>query len=199
MEIILCRHGETDTNVKGNTHLREDEVGLNTVGLKQAGSLAKLGTEHSVTAIFTSPEKRAVETGQAVGHELGLMPAIIPDLRERDWGDWNGQPWSEIEPRLRGKSLEERYKFLPPNGESWEQMLHRLTRVVDEIAKKAVGNVMIVTHGGALRAIVPELKGEDLAASLKYNFDNASVTSFSYNDPGAYELLLENDTAHLHS
>lgn len=197
MEILLCRHGETDTNVVGKTHLPDDEVGLNDTGRSQASRLAALAVEHDVRAIFASPEKRAIETARIVGQPLGLKPTVITDLRERNWGDWNGEPWSEIEAKIKDKTLNDRYTFVPPHGESWEQMEQRLKRAVDKVAQSAIGNVMIVTHGGALRAIVPVLKREGLARSLGYNFENASVTSFSYSPPEAYKLLGENDTTHL--
>lgn len=197
MEILLCRHGETDTNVIGNTHLPDDEVGLNDEGKIQASKLADVAVGHKLWAIFTSPEKRAIETAQIAGQPLNLKPTVIDDLRERNWGDWNGQSWSEIESKLKDKTLNERYTFTPPNGESWEQMQQRLEHAIDNIARSAQGNVMIVTHGGALRAIVPVLKGEELAKSLSYNFSNASVTSFLYSRPDAYKFLLENDTSHI--
>jgi probable phosphoglycerate mutase len=197
MEILLCRHGETDTNIIGKTHLLDDEVGLNDVGKRQALGLAPVAADHAVKAIFASPEKRALETAKIVGQFLNLEPTIINGLRERDWGSWSGEPWSKIESKLKNKTLNDRYAFIPPHGESWEQMLGRLMRTVDDIAQTAGGNVMIVTHGGALRALVPALKHEELARSLNYNFDNASVTSFLYFQPGAYKLLIENDTTHI--
>ncbi len=197
MEILLCRHGETDTNVRGKTHTSGDQVGLNDVGRLQSSKLASVAAMHNVRAIFTSPEKRAIESAQIVGQSLGCVPTIVPDLRERDWGEWSGEPWSEIAARLSSKTLDERYSFAPPRGESWERMEQRLKRAVDKIAQKTEGNSMIVTHGGALRALIPVLKREERARSLGYDFDNASVTIFSYALPDVYKVLAENDTTHL--
>lgn len=197
MELLLCRHAETDTNVQNKTHIPGGEVRLNDTGRRQASRLAVVAIEHSVQTIFASPERRAIETAEIVGERVGTKPTVIDDLRERDWGDWNGEPWSVIEARLVHKTLDERYTFVPPNGESWEQMDRRLKRAVDEIMSEAKGNVMIVTHGGALRAIVPTLKREELSRSLSYNFDNASVTVFSFSAPNTYKELMENDIRHL--
>lgn len=197
MEILLCRHGETDINVIGKTHLSDDETGLNGTGKLQASKLAGIAVEHAIRAIFASPERRAIETAQIVGKVLNVEPTVDDDLRERNWGDWNGEPWSEIESRLKHMALVERYTFIPPNGESWEQMERRLKHALDAITQSADGNVMIVTHGGALRAVVPVLKREELVQSLGYNFDNASVTLFSYSPLDSYKLLIENDTTHL--
>jgi broad specificity phosphatase PhoE len=194
---LLCRHGETDTNVGGGTHVPGSEVRLNETGLRQASQLATVAVEHNVQAIFASPEKRAIETAQFAGEPLGIQPVVIDDLRERDWGDWNGEPWSTIEAKLVHKTLDERYTFVPPHGESWKQMDQRLEQAVDKIVSESKVNVMIVTHGGALRALVPRLKHEELIKSLSYNFDNASVTAFSFSPPDTHTVLIENDTKHL--
>lgn len=197
MEILLCRHGETDTNAQGSTHMPGgDTAGLNNVGRQQALKLSNVAVEHNVRAVFSSPERRAIEAAKIAGQSLSLLPTIIPDLKERDWGDWNGNPWSVIEDRLKYKSLKERYMFVPPHGESWRHMERRLKFAIDKIAKTANGNVMIVTHGGALRAIVPILKHENLERSLGYHFDNVSVTSFLYS-ADEYKLVKQNDTSHL--
>jgi broad specificity phosphatase PhoE len=92
-------------------------------------------------------------------------------------------------------SLDERRKFIPPNGESWEHLEQRLLDAVNEILGQ--GEVAaVVTHAGALRALMPPLKGDAIETSLGYEFDNASVTIF---DQKADELIqtLENDTSHL--
>jgi broad specificity phosphatase PhoE len=197
MEILLCRHGETNLNIVGKTHLPDDEAGLNDVGRIQASKLALVAAEHTVQEIFCSPERRAIETAQIVGQPLSLKLTVIDSLKERNWGDWNGEPWNKIELKLKDKTLNERYTFVPPHGESWEQMQQRLKRTVDNIVLTVNGNIMIVTHGGALRALVPVLKHEELARSLSYNFDNTSVTSFLYSHPASYKLLTENDTSHI--
>lgn len=197
MEVLLCRHGETDTNTLGKTHLLDDEAGLNSTGKLQASRLATVAAAHHVQAVFASPEKRAIQTADIVCQALGLQTTIVADLRERNWGDWNGEPWSKIELKLKPKTLADRYTFVPPHGESWEQMEQRLMRALEGIVYKASGNIMIVTHGGALRALVPVLKREELAKSLGYAFDNASVTCFAYSPPRTYTVLSENDTTHL--
>lgn len=197
MEILLGRHGETDRNIQGLTHFKYDEIGLNDFGKAQAERMSESAVEHAATALFTSPELRARETADIIGTRIGITPQVVGDLLERDWGDWNGRPWSEIEAKLENMSLRERYEFTPPNGESWSGMSTRLRRAIDKIVETTSDNVMIVTHGGALRALVPSLKGENLERSLHYSFDNASITLFTYSTSQGYTLKFENSTSHL--
>lgn len=195
MEILLLRHGETEKNVKNVTHKHGEDTRLNEVGREQARRLAEVCRDHRVQKVYCSPETRAMETAGIIAEELDLDTTIVDGLTERHWGDWEGQAWSEIQSHLQKMSLDERRKFIPPNGESWEIMEQRLLDAVNEILGQ--GDVAaVVTHAGALRALMPPLKGDAIETSLGYEFDNASVTIF---DQEADELIqtLENDTSHL--
>lgn len=92
-------------------------------------------------------------------------------------------------------AIEDRYKFVPPNGESWEQMEDRLKTAV-RLIRSGEGTAAIVSHGGALRGLMPILKEEPLETSLGYDFKNASVTIFD-DDGARLNVTLENDTSHL--
>jgi len=195
MKILLLRHGETDTNLRGLTHKRGAQEGLNKTGQEQARHLADVCKSHGVQALYSSPELRATETARIISKEIGLEPLILEDLAERHWGAWEGHPWSDIVARLRPMSIQERYTFVPPNGESWEQMERRLKKMIAIIQSKST-TAAVITHGGALRALMPALKGEPLDTSLQYDFRNASVTIFA-DKSGALSLALENDVTHL--
>lgn len=147
-------------------------------------------------AIFCSAENRALETANIIAEGSDLKSIIIEELGERDWGDWASKPWEEIEAKLTPMSLKERFDFIPPKGESWQQMEDRLLKAVEHIAAGNYATVAIVTHSGALRALMPALKNEPRETSFQYNFQNASVTGFEYN-AGRWQLLYENNIAHL--
>lgn len=195
MKILFLRHGETDTNVRQLTHKKGSGEGLNKTGLQQAHKLAKICRAHGVQNIYSSPELRAIQTAEIIGQDIGLEPIILEDLSERHWGDWDGLPWNEISSHLQPMSIKERYKFIPPNGESWEQMEQRLLKVVRTIHAQDK-TAAVVTHAGALRALMPPLKKEPLNTSLSYDFQNASVTIFE-GDKNNLAVRLENDTSHL--
>lgn len=195
MKLLFIRHGETDTNIKQLTHKKGSGEGLNKTGRQQAHKLSDVCRTYHIQTIYASPELRAIETAEIVGNDLGLKPTVLENLSERHWGDWDGLPWSEISSRLQPLSIEERYKIIPSNGESWEQMEQRLLKAVEMIQSQGK-TAAVVTHAGALRALMPPLKKEPLDTSLNYDFQNASVTVFE-GDRDSLSVRLENGTSHL--
>lgn len=198
MKVLFLRHGQTATNVKAALHRRDDIVDLDEVGVRQAKALAKLCTNEGVQQIFSSPELRARHTAEIIGDSLGLSVAVLPELSERDWGEWAGQTWDDIEAKLQTMDLAERYTFVPPKGESWQQMEERLRLALQKVSDSAVKVVAVVTHGGALRALMPILKNEPKETSFNYDFKNASTTSFEHQGD-TWQVIAENDVGHLAS
>lgn len=196
MKVLFIRHGQTNVNVQSKVHNQNDEIGLDEIGVQQAHKVAEVCFRENIDELYCSPEKRAVQTAEAIGAMSDLTPNIVQQLGERRWGDWSGRPWSEIEARLIGMDLNQRYNFIPPNGESWRAMDIRLKQVVSDIVSSGASTIAIVTHGGALRALMPILKNDSKQTSFQYNFANASITSFDY-DGTQWKLRYENSVAHL--
>jgi broad specificity phosphatase PhoE len=87
--LLLVRHGETDWNAEGKLQGHTDRP-LNPYGRRQAQALAdRLATE-SIDALYASDLSRARETPEILGEKLGLAVAVDPDLREKNWGNWEG-------------------------------------------------------------------------------------------------------------
>lgn len=198
MKLFFIRHAETPTNVNRLTHKTGDPIGLTELGQKQAEQLTRFCREEKVQVIFSSPEQRAVETAKIIAKSLGIDIEIINKLAERNWGEWEGKSWSEIEMVLKPMSLDKRYTFIPPKGESWQQMETRLKIGLDNIIASKYATVAVVTHEGALRGMMPLMLNSPKESSFKYHFDNASVTSFEYQN-GVFIELEVNSTFHLQS
>ncbi|HLW02704.1 MAG TPA: histidine phosphatase family protein [Ktedonobacterales bacterium] len=196
MRILFLRHGQTATNLKAAVHKKDDQELLDDVGCWQADQLAGVCLREKVEAIYCSPEKRALQTTEIIGGVLHLQPIVIEDLRERDWGDWSGKQWVEIQSYLQPMAPDERYTFIPPNGESWQQMENRLKRTLQTVTTSKNDCIAVVTHGGALRALMPILKSQPKETSFQYEFKNASVTIFELSS-GVWHDVSENDTTHL--
>ena len=78
MKLYIIRHGQTDWNVQGRIQGRQD-IPLNAAGRSQAQMLAKGMEKRPVTAIYSSPQLRAMETAMALAGNQGVE--VIP-LRE---------------------------------------------------------------------------------------------------------------------
>ena len=114
--LIFVRHGETSINTDQKLHRYDDPELLNDAGLEQIRSLTTKLKIYSPSVIFTSGEKRALQSAELIAASLNVPLKINDGLRERNWGDYSGKPWSEVQAVLDKMSLEERYTFLPPNG-----------------------------------------------------------------------------------
>jgi len=195
--LILIRHGETSKNSNGKMHDSFDPEELNETGIVQIQKTAKAITNHKPDIIYCSKEKRAVQSATIIGQLLGIEYIETDGLHERNWGILSGKPWPEIQAILDPMSLEERYSYTPPAGESWQIFENRLNTAIDKILDDNPNKtIIVVTHGGFIRVLMPHLLHTSKEESLKYVPDNASVTIFDRNN-GIFSQIVINDTTHL--
>jgi broad specificity phosphatase PhoE len=144
--LLLVRHGETDWNAEGRLQGHTDRP-LNDYGRRQAKELAERLAGEGADAIYTSDLVRAQETAEIVGERLGLTVVVDPDLREKDWGTWEGLTGDE---RVHVEFA----------GESTQDHRERVMGAVRRIAARHPDQrVVVVTHGGSLRRIQAAVNG----------------------------------------
>ena len=139
--LLLVRHGETDWNADGRLQGQTDRP-LSKFGRRQAQRLADELAAEQLVAIYSSDLARARETAEIVGTRVGLPVTFDPDLREKDWGTWEGLTAVE----------RDRVEFA---GESTEAHQDRILRALRRISDShpAGGSVLVVTHGGSMRRV----------------------------------------------
>ncbi|MCG8698688.1 MAG: alpha-ribazole phosphatase [Bacteroidales bacterium] len=123
------------------------------------GGLAEM--EHST--IFCSPLQRCRKLADALFPKVDKR--IDERLKELNFGKWEGMTWSEIEQTEEANNWFEDYINRPcPEGESFIDLIVRVQLFLDELAKKSLDNVLIITHFGVIRAmlsIVQNIKPKD--------------------------------------
>jgi broad specificity phosphatase PhoE len=139
--LLLVRHGETDWNAEGRLQGHTDRP-LSDYGRRQAQHLAAELEGQELEAIYSSDLARARETAEIVGERLGLPVVLDPDLREKNWGSWEG-----LTPVER-----DRVEFV---GESTKEHQERMLRALRRISERHPGDVgvLVVTHGGSMRRV----------------------------------------------
>jgi broad specificity phosphatase PhoE len=139
--LLLVRHGETDWNADGRLQGQTDRP-LSDFGRRQARQLADDLANEELAAVYSSDLSRARETAEIVAERLGLPVVLDPDLREKDWGTWEGLTAVE----------RDRVEFV---GESTEAHQERILRALRRIAGRHPGDrsVLVVTHGGSMRRV----------------------------------------------
>lgn len=196
-KLILIRHGQTDKNLNKSLHAANDTETLNETGRNQVESTAIRLKELSPVRIYSSKEKRAIETAEILSQSLSVPMEKVDGMQERNWGIFTGKPWEEVEKVLSPMTLQVRYDYVPEDGESWKSFETRLINAIKRIIEENKGNsVAIVTHGGAIRALMPYLLDVPKEESFKYDPDNASLSVFEIND-GGFKAVMVNDTSHL--
>jgi broad specificity phosphatase PhoE len=164
--ILLVRHGETDWNSEGRWQGHADRP-LNEAGRAQALALADSLASRRVDAVYSSDLLRAHSTARIVADRVGLPVELDAGLREVDVGEWSGRSHDDLE-----RSDPEGFRRWREGGKGWrggesyEQMGERVVATVLEIARRHPGGtVLIVTHGGSIRACRATAAGLEYAAS----------------------------------
>jgi probable phosphoglycerate mutase len=152
--ILLARHGESDWNVEQRWQGYADRP-LTDRGREQAQALAEQLDGYPLDAVYASDLARAYETARAVAERRGLEVVARADLREVDVGSWSGRSRAEIEaeaPEQLARWLEGLKGW--EGGETYEEMAERVVAaVLDIAATHPGGHVLVVSHGGGVRAI----------------------------------------------
>jgi probable phosphoglycerate mutase len=156
--LYLARHGETDWNAAGRWQGQSD-IPLNDLGRDQARRLGEALGDKGVTAIVSSDLSRARETATIAGGVLGIAPAYEdPALRERLFGVFEGLTREDCE-RLHPEAWQAWVALQkpPPGGEARHELAARVTAAIaraSELAADPAAAVLVVSHGGAMRAAV---------------------------------------------
>jgi broad specificity phosphatase PhoE len=169
--LILVRHGEAEGARPGVLCGRSDP-GLSEAGRRQAVQLQGMIRGLPEARLVSSPLARATETAAlAVG---GAQAAVEtdPDLREMDFGDWEGLTYDEVATRypeqVTGWS-EFRSDFGFPGGETLTDLASRIERVARNLAGPDGGTVVAFTHGGVIRALICHFLGLPLRDYLLFD------------------------------
>ena len=153
--VYLIRHGLPDFPEGRRLCIGTTDIPMGEEGLAQATEMA--GKLPPVTAVFSSPLTRAVQTAQAIG----VPVTIFDDLREMHAGEWDGLTFDEIRrryPRLyaaRGQNLTSPL----PGAEDHKEGLARFTRAMEESAAMAPGDFAVVAHGGIIAQFIQDISG----------------------------------------
>jgi alpha-ribazole phosphatase len=195
VRLILVRHGETEWNRTGRYQGHTD-VELSATGLWQVERLRDRLAGQRIDAVYSSDLKRALRTAQIITSKHNL--AVIPckELREIDFGEFEGMTFDEIQrhhPGWGGMSSDVNI----PGGESLSQLVSRIELFISKMGKHSDDeSVLIAAHSGSLQMLVCILLGIGIEHWRRIRLDSASVSVVeSY--LGRAVLSLLNDTCHL--
>lgn len=137
----------------------------------------------SWTHITSSPLRRCSSFAQHTADQLGLELKIDDQWQEIDYGDWDGMLLTEWRQQAAAQFREFRKdlsKLVPPNGEDYLSFKGRVLNAWQEISTLDDGShVLLVTHGGVLRVVLPTVLGMPLNQTQPLHIPFASFSRVS--------------------
>ena len=180
--IYFVRHGQSDGNTLGKHCLVCQDSPLTMLGKEQANALGSYfkNLQTPIKEIYSSIRSRTNDTAAVIAEATGAPMTSSDRLVERDWGKFNTYTWVTLSEELDRMSFAERYTFTPPEGESWQMMEERLFGILTLMVEAAEpdDHLIVVTHHGCLRALLPLLDGKDREQHEEYSVEVGGVTKY---------------------
>ena len=132
--LVLVRHGETDWNRQRRFQGHADQP-LNDAGRSQARELAGRLRDEPVTALYTSPLRRASETAQILASGFGLEARTLDALLEIDVGAWEGLTVDEVRERYPDRADQD-WRSGWEDGETYDELERRVVPALIELGSR---------------------------------------------------------------
>jgi broad specificity phosphatase PhoE len=194
--LYLLRHGEVETRyhrVFGGTI----DMELSPLGHEQVQSLADYLRRHPPHAIYASPMKRVQQTLAPLARQTGLEPAVLPGLREVDFGVWTGLSWDQVYERHKVSAFEWLNQLEAGSiagAESTADFRARVDEALRQILADAPQReVAVVAHGGTIRMLLALILDMPFARMSAFDVEYASITKVAIR-PRKTEVELLNFT-----
>ncbi|GGO70968.1 bifunctional RNase H/acid phosphatase [Nonomuraea cavernae] len=200
--LLLLRHGETPLSVERRfSGLGDAELTPN--GLAQASAAAaRLSREpYEIDVIVSSPLRRAVQTAEAVAHRTGLPVLVDEELREADFGAWEGHTFTEVQRRWPGELAAwfADPDAAPPDGESFGVVARRVQRAGERLLDQYEGRtILAVSHVTPIKMLLRFALMAPPEALYRMHLDLACLSLIEHYSDGQSVVKSFNDTSHLH-
>jgi probable phosphoglycerate mutase len=197
--VVLLRHGETAWNVEQRIQGHTD-IPLNDRGRWQAERLAAALADEGIGAIYSSDLQRARATAEPLARRLRLPVVDEVGLRERGFGHFDGETFSNIEARWPEQARAWRRRdpdFGPSGGETLSAFYARCVSTAQRLAEPHPGMaIALVAHGGVLDCLYRAACRLELQAPRTWQLGNAGINRLLHTE-GGFVLVGWNDSAHL--
>ena len=191
-KLYLLRHGETTSNYE-KRYQGQGDSHLTPLGRKQSERLAEVLKDEPFSAVYSSDLNRSFETARMVAKFHKLEVQKVPELKERNYGVWEGLTFQEIESRyseIYKSWLANPAKTIIPEAETLEELQKRGIRAVSQIMEKHPNEtIAVVAHGGLNRMILMYYLGMDLNNFWSIKQFNCAVNIIEYGSRPVVLLL----------
>ncbi|NLC66807.1 MAG: histidine phosphatase family protein [Clostridium sp.] len=200
--LYITRHGETKWNREKRFQGWKNSP-LTEKGVLDGKKLNEIVKEKKIDKIYTSPLKRAYETATYAKGDKDIDLIVLDELREINMGSWEGRTIKDIK-KVESENYynywNDPFKFIENSGESFKSFLDRAESALDIITNnsKKDENILVVTHGVTLKAIISKITREDfLDYWRKPVLKQCSISEIEIKDNKAHEIIRYGDVSHL--
>ena len=199
MNLFFIRHGETEFNRLGIVQGSGVDSDLNDLGRQQAAAFYQYYQQEPFDLVVTSALKRTHQT--AAGFlDKGLPWIIKPEINEINWGLNEGKPHTPESTEIYRNVINEwkkgNFQAAFPGGESAAALGARLNVFIEWLHTRPAQQVLVVSHGRTMRALITLLK--DKALTEMEGVPHANTACYSARlHKGKFEFFMENDLRHL--
>jgi broad specificity phosphatase PhoE len=172
-EIVVVRHGQTEWSAAGR-HTSRTDLELIEEGRAQAAAIGARLAQWSFSLVLSSPLLRARQTCELAGY--GDRAMIVEDLREWDYGEYEGLTTPEIRERRPSWIL---WRDGCPGGERPDEVSARADGVLDRV-RGAGGDVLVFAHGHILRVLAARWTGSEVAFGRRLALSAGSLSVLGF-------------------
>ncbi|MEO3800446.1 bifunctional RNase H/acid phosphatase [Nonomuraea sp. B1E8] len=199
--LLLLRHGETEMSLERRFSGRGDAE-LTPNGLAQASAAAdRLSREpYRLDVIVSSPLKRAMQTAEVVAQRTGRDVEVDEDLREADFGVWEGHTFTEVQRRWPAELAAwlADPTVAPPGGESFATAALRVQAAGERLVERYEGKtVLAVSHVTPIKMLLRLALMAPLESLYRMHLDLACLSLIDYYADGPAVVKSFNDISHL--
>ncbi len=176
MRLYLIRH--TLLQIGSGICYGQSDIDVAASFANELGQLKTKLAEISIDAIYASPLQRCSKLAQALN-----LGEHFEDHRllELNFGDWEMSAWDDIPRHIFDDWAHDYANKAPPNGETFSQLQQRGLNFLKEILQKHAGqNIVVVTHGGMIRALLAHVLNMELKGLFRFTIDHSSVTQLDF-------------------
>lgn len=197
--VILVRHGENDWVKKNRLAGWIEGVHLNENGRSQAKDAAKRLSKLPITALYSSPVTRCIETAEYLAKSQKLKIMELEDVGEVRYGEWEGKKIKKLAAKPEWHAVQHfpsRFQF--PEGEALREVQFRAIQALETLsARHGQEMIAVVSHADLIKLVLAHYLGVHIDLFQRIVISPASVSVLALQPNGSVQVVRVNDTGPL--
>ena len=183
-KLLLLRHGDIGEQYR-NRYIGSTDVPMSPLGHQQVSAIRELLGKEMPSRCISSPMTRCRETAAVIMETADMDFTVDSDLREIDFGRWEGMAFEEIQKAFPDKTerwAEFNTDFAFPGGEKIGDFQGRIISAAERLVTNPAASILVCTHGGVIRLLICHFLGLQFWQYILFKVKHASLTTIELFD-----------------